>query len=120
MSPVDNSGPKPSADLDPIITTPPTDGPDPVTRLIDDLATRLWLVGRGNPAFAQEFGLVYTQGLQGGADRRDTAFADPHRADIRRFDQGDLRTAGAFSECTGQVGGGHPAGRTAAGNQNAR
>ena len=32
-------------------------GPDPVTRLIDDLATRLWIAGRRNPAFAQEFGI---------------------------------------------------------------
>src|SRR5580700_11926349 len=83
--------------------------PAPVAKFNAELEGRL--------GFAHDIVFVDTeQGIEG-ANRRNGRFADAHRADLGRFDDGDL--AVAILQYSREGRGGHPAGRAAADNHDA-
>jgi hypothetical protein len=81
-----------------------------------DEADALLEGGRG---LANEAVLVDAEKLEGGPDRREGALADADDADLRGFEQGDREVAvGRQVEGFGEIGGGQPARRSAADDQN--
>ena len=80
----------------------------PVAPAVEQDAQLEGRVGRGH-----ELGLVDPEQPVVADERRDRAFADAHRADRLRFDQGHL---GRPAERARDRGGGHPAGGAATGD----
>jgi hypothetical protein len=72
----------------------------------------------GRPGLAHEPRLVDADRAHGVLDGREGALAHPDDADLAGLDQGDAHPVGpGRAQAPGEVGGGHPAGRAAADDQ---